>query len=141
RELAARRGMPDGEVVGMIEDLHHVVAGPVEQPLERELERQRSGSSEAGSHHLQRHRDSPPLFFPARRGGAMAGERAATKSRSASPVPIHPSSGAVASVVARAMRTSIAKRVGEMTPRSSPTLSTMSSTRPRVFMSTPSAED
>ena len=42
-------------------------------------------------------------------------------------------------VVISAISTIIVNSVGEMTPRSSPMLSTMSSIRPRVFISTPRA--
>ena len=42
-------------------------------------------------------------------------------------------------VVTSAISTIIVNSVGEMTPRSRPTLSTMSSISPRVFISTPSA--
>ena len=45
------------------------------------------------------------------------------------------------SVVARAMRTIMAKTVGLMTPKSSPTVRTISSIRPRVFISQPTASD
>ena len=51
------------------------------------------------------------------------------------------SSGVVMNVVTSAMITIIVNRVGEMTPRSSPMLRTISSIRPRVFISTPSAAD
>ena len=44
-------------------------------------------------------------------------------------------------VVTSAMMTIIVKSEGEMTLRSSPMLSTMSSIRPRVFMRMPSADD
>ncbi len=43
-------------------------------------------------------------------------------------------------VVTRAMMTIIVKRVGEMTFKSRPMLSTMSSIRPRVFIRMPRAE-
>src|SRR6185295_4804561 len=46
--------------------------------------------------------------------------------------------GDVAIVVTSAISTIIAKSVGEMILRSRPTLSTISSIKPRVFMSTPS---
>ena len=46
----------------------------------------------------------------------------------------------VANVVTSAMITSIANSVGEITFSSSPMLSTISSIRPRVFISTPSAD-
>jgi len=49
--------------------------------------------------------------------------------------------GVVRKVVNSAIITIIEKMVGEMTPRSRPMLSTTSSIRPRVFMSTPSALD
>src|SRR6202035_509387 len=49
--------------------------------------------------------------------------------------------GAVMTVVTTAMRTSMAKVVGDSTRRSSPMLSTISSIRPRVFMRTPRADD
>jgi hypothetical protein len=47
--------------------------------------------------------------------------------------------GVVAMVVTSAIKTSMAKRVGEMTPGSRPTLRTISSIRPRVFMRMPIA--
>ena len=49
--------------------------------------------------------------------------------------------GVVAKVVISAMITSIANSVGEMTFISSPIFSTISSIRPRVFISTPSADE
>ena len=49
--------------------------------------------------------------------------------------------GVVANVVTSAMITIIANRVGEMMPRSSPMLSTISSIKPRVFIRTPSAAE
>jgi hypothetical protein len=47
--------------------------------------------------------------------------------------------GVVATVVTRAMITSMVKIVGVMTPRSMPMLSTISSIRPRVFIRVPMA--
>ena len=47
------------------------------------------------------------------------------------------STGVVAIVVTMAMTTIIVKSVGEITPRSSPTFSTINSISPRVFISTP----
>ncbi len=47
--------------------------------------------------------------------------------------------GIVASVVATAMRTNMVKSVGERTPSSSPTFSTINSIRPRVFIRMPRA--
>ncbi len=51
------------------------------------------------------------------------------------------SAGPAMNVVTSAMTTSIVKSVGEMRPRSSPMLSTISSVRPRVFMSAPTAAE
>jgi hypothetical protein len=51
------------------------------------------------------------------------------------------SSGGAIIVVTTAIITSIAKKVGEITPRSNPMLSTINSTSPRVFISVPSVRD
>src|SRR4051794_24100002 len=53
----------------------------------------------------------------------------------------HTVRGLVMSVVTIAMMTIIAKRRGEMIPRSRPTFRTINSTRPRVFISTPRIEE
>src|SRR5207249_4603046 len=55
--------------------------------------------------------------------------------------PIHRNAGAVAIVVARAMSTIIANSVGELTFRSRPMLSTISSISPRVFIKIPKADE
>ena len=59
--LAAHRGVPEGHVLGVRDQLRHVVAGRAEQLLERDLQGQGSGAAEARSHHAQAH-------FTSRRG-------------------------------------------------------------------------
>ena len=49
------RSVPEGHLVGASEDLHHVVAGTAEETLERELERHRAGTAEAGTDELDCH--------------------------------------------------------------------------------------
>ena len=48
--------LPEGDVLRTTEDLEHVVAGPAEQLLERELQRMGTSPAQAGSHDTQRHR-------------------------------------------------------------------------------------
>ena len=53
----------------------------------------------------------------------------------------HRKIGVVAIVVAKAISTIIANSVGEMTPKSSPILSTINSISPRVFIKIPRDAD
>ncbi len=91
---AKHRCVPDGYLLGVPEDLHHVGAGATEESFESQLERHRAGAAEAGTDEVDRHAPSW------RRGAQLVEAASATASAALSTVSLAASAASFAASVA-----------------------------------------